>query len=156
MPHCSTTPARSPRKPVGRTGWLLVIALAAGTASQAVAADRPWDRDGNPPGPRGGQGTNWENPPGWRGGPGASPDRRYWRHAGQRHRFDRVANGYYFNPAYGYWHPARGFWNQAARCWADRDDNPPGPRGGRGTNWENPPGWRGGPGVSPDRYGRCR
>ena len=37
------------------------------------------DRDDNPPGPRGGRGTNWENPPGPRGGPGASPDRRYWR-----------------------------------------------------------------------------
>lgn len=39
------------------------------------------DRDGNPPGPRGGPGTNWENPPGPRGGPGASPDRRRtWRY----------------------------------------------------------------------------
>jgi hypothetical protein len=38
----------------------------------------------------------------------------------------------------------------------DRDNNPPGPAGGRGTNWENPPGWRGGPGASPDRFGRCR
>ena len=36
------------------------------------------DRDNNPPGPRGGPGTNWENPPGPRGGPGASPDRRWW------------------------------------------------------------------------------
>lgn len=33
------------------------------------------DPDGNPPGPRGGPGTNWENPPGPKGGPGASPDR---------------------------------------------------------------------------------
>jgi hypothetical protein len=33
----------------------------------------------------------------------------------------------------------------------DRDDNPPGPAGGPGTNWENPPGPRGGPGASPDR-----
>ena len=33
----------------------------------------------------------------------------------------------------------------------DPDDNPPGPRGGPGTNWENPPGPRGGPGASPDR-----
>lgn len=39
-----------------------------------------YDRDNNPPGPRGGPGTNWENPPGPRGGPGASPDRRYPRH----------------------------------------------------------------------------
>ena len=33
----------------------------------------------------------------------------------------------------------------------DRDHNPPGPAGGRGTNWENPPGPVGGPGASPDR-----
>ena len=32
----------------------------------------------------------------------------------------------------------------------DLDDNPPGRRGGPGTNWENPPGPRGGPGKSPD------
>jgi hypothetical protein len=36
------------------------------------------DRDTNPPGPRGGPGTNWENPPGPSGGPGASPNRRRW------------------------------------------------------------------------------
>ena len=34
---------------------------------------------------------------------------------------------------------------------ADRDNNPPGPIGGPGTNWENPPGPVGGPGASPDR-----
>lgn len=33
----------------------------------------------------------------------------------------------------------------------DIDDNPPGPAGGPGTNWENPPGPVGGPGASPDR-----
>jgi hypothetical protein len=33
----------------------------------------------------------------------------------------------------------------------DRDNNPPGPAGGPGTNWENPPGPAGGPGTSPDR-----
>jgi hypothetical protein len=33
----------------------------------------------------------------------------------------------------------------------DRDNNPPGPVGGPGTNWENPPGPRGGPGASPNR-----
>lgn len=39
-------------------------------------ARRCWaDIDGNPPGPAGRPGTNWENPPGWRGGAGASPDR---------------------------------------------------------------------------------
>jgi hypothetical protein len=35
-----------------------------------------FDKDNNPPGPKGGAGTNWENPPGPKGGPGASPDRR--------------------------------------------------------------------------------
>lgn len=38
----------------------------------------------------------------------------------------------------------------------DRDNNPPGPRGGPGTNWENPPGPDGGPGASPDRHGFCK
>lgn len=34
---------------------------------------------------------------------------------------------------------------------ADVDDNPPGPLGGPGSNWENRPGPQGGPGTSPDR-----
>ncbi len=34
------------------------------------------DIDNNPPGPRGGTGTNWENRPGPAGGPGASPNRK--------------------------------------------------------------------------------
>jgi hypothetical protein len=62
------------------------------------------DRDDNPPGPRGGPGTNWENPPGPRGGPGASPD-RWWQPMHHRHVH-----------------------------WQDRDDNPPGPRGGPGAS----------------------
>ena len=37
------------------------------------------DNNNNPPGRRGGPGTNWENPPGRRGGPGAHPDRRRFR-----------------------------------------------------------------------------
>lgn len=110
-------------------------AAAAAIALLALAAPADArDRDNNPPGWRGGPGTNWENPPGWRGGPGASPD-RHWR---------RVA----YAGRVWVWVPARA-------CWLDRDNNPPGPRGGRGTNWENPPGWRGGPGASPDRN-RCR
>ena len=52
---------------------LLGILLSIGYGGVALA-----DLDHNPPGPRGGPGTNWENPPGWRGGPGASPDRRRW------------------------------------------------------------------------------
>jgi len=138
------------------TALLLGTLLAIGATGASQARDVRHDRDHNPPGRVGGPGTNWENPPGWRGGPGASPDYRYWRHKGERHRFDRVAGGYYFSRGYGYWHPAHGFWNQARRCWLDNDNNPPGRPGGRGTNWENPPGWRGGPGASPDRYGRCR
>jgi len=136
-----------------RLKTLTALALTAATlcAGPALALDR----DNNPPGRRGGPGTNWENPPGWRGGPGASPDHRYYRHNGQRVSF-AYRGGYYYNPGYGYWHPTHGWWNQALRCWADRDGNPPGRAGGPGTNWENPPGWRGGPGASPDRYGRCR
>lgn len=114
------------------------------------------DRDGNPPGPVGGRGSNWENPPGLRGGPGTSPDHRYFRHDGKRFKFERSSNGYFYSASYGYWHPDHGLWNQVARCWIDFDNNPPGPRGGRGTNWENPPRRDGGPGASPDRYGRCR
>ncbi|MFZ5616524.1 MAG: hypothetical protein ACOZAA_04285 [Pseudomonadota bacterium] len=115
-----------------------------------------YDRDGNPPGPRGGPGTNWENPPGPVGGPGASPDRLPLIVNGSRIYLERRADGYYFHPAYGYWHPRHGWWNEAERCWIDPDGNPPGRRGGRGTNWENPPGLHGGAGASPDRFGRCR
>jgi hypothetical protein len=43
------------------------------------------------------------------------------------------------------WHPHRACWLR------DNDQNPPGQRGGPGTNWENPPGPIGGPGASPDR-----
>ncbi len=134
---------------------LLVLAVTvASAAGDAFAHGR--DRDHNPPGPRGGPGTNWENPPGWRGGPGASPNHRFYRWHGERYRFARVDRGYYYHARFGYWHPHYGWWNGRGRCWSDRDDNPPGPRGGPGTNWENPPGWRGGPGASPDRFGRCR
>ncbi len=135
----------------------LMLVLAATVACAAGSAfAHPRDRDHNPPGPRGGPGTNWENPPGWRGGPGASPNYRTYRWHSERYRFARVDRGYYYHARFGYWHPHYGWWNGRARCWFDRDDNPPGPRGGPGTNWENPPGWRGGPGASPDRYGRCR
>ncbi len=54
------------------------------------------DRDNNPPGPRGGQGTNWENRPGPQGGPGASPDfkgnQENWK-AKRLERFDADKNG---------------------------------------------------------------
>ena len=138
-----------------RLKTLAVLAMAGAVVVATPVLAQRHDHDGNPPGPRGGPGTNWENPPGWRGGPGASPDRRYYHWHGQRIEFV-YRSGYYYHPAYGYYHPRYGWWNQAARCWLDNDSNPPGPRGGPGTNWENPPGWRGGPGASPDRYGRCR
>ncbi len=105
----------------------LIAALSLGIDTAALARDR----DNNPPGPRGGPGTNWENPRGPRGGPGASPD-RHWR---------RIFIGGFV----WVWHPERGCW------FHDNDQNPPGPRGGPGTNWENPPGPIGGPGASPDR-----
>ena len=54
--------------------WNLIAvgALSALCVSPALARD--WDN--NPPGPRGGPGTNWENPPGPVGGPGTSPNAR--------------------------------------------------------------------------------
>lgn len=76
--------------------------------------------------------------------------------AGQNDVFVYRPGGYYYHPTFGYWHPARGWWNGAARCWIDRDGNPPGPAGGPRTNWENPPGLRGGPGAGRDRFGPCR
>jgi len=105
---------------------LVKLALASMLASSAFAKDR----DDNPPGPRGGPGTNWENPSGMVGGLGASPD-RHWRRVYQNHLV-------------WVWHPER-------KCWFhDPDQNPPGRRGGPGTNWENPPGPIGGSGASPD------
>lgn len=105
----------------------LAIVLTALLVLGACARDPDW----NPPGPRGGPGTNWENPPGPAGGPGASPDRA-WRRA-------------YLDGVVWVYHPRR-------TCWfRDPDQNPPGLRGGPGTNWENPPGPIGGPGASPDR-----
>jgi hypothetical protein len=127
-----------------------------GIVALMMATSCAHDYDDNPPGRRGGPGTNWENPPGPVGGPGTSPDRRALTVYGRRVWFAPAAGGYYFHQRYGYWHPTYGWWKQGARCWTDRDGNPPGRRGGRGTNWENPPGLAGGPGASPDRFGRCR
>src|SRR3990167_614074 len=73
------------------------------------------DRDNNPPGPRGGRGTNWEKPPGPMGGSGASPDR-------QRPRLDRDNNP----PG-----PRGG----RGTNW----ENPPGPAGGPGAGPPRPP-----------------
>src|ERR1700741_5379125 len=98
--------------------WLARTALAGllATALGAPGAGLARDRDDNPPGPRGGPGTNWENPPGPRGGPGASPDRRYgfWRDHDNNPPVPRGGPG---------------------TNW----ENPPGPRGGPGAS----PGRRG-------------
>lgn len=109
------------------------ITLLLGVTAADIASA---ERRNNPPGPRGGRGTNWENPPGPRGGLGASRYHRGWRRT-------------FIGGVVWVWHPAN-------RCWLrDNDQNPPGPRGGPGTNWENPPGPIGGPGASPDRRA-CR
>ncbi|MDX9944900.1 MAG: hypothetical protein RBS35_08920 [Azonexus sp.] len=129
--------------------------LAAGIAVLALTAvpsAHAFDRDNNPPGPRGGPGTNWENPPGPRGGLGASPDIRY-RHTLWLKGFMSPAEwtGFINMPVtkrIAYCNKRR---IHKDFCWFDRDDNPPGPIGGPGTNWENPPGPIGGPGASPDR-----
>jgi len=118
------------------------------------------DIDDNPPGMIGGPGTNWENPPGWRGGPGASADRwrnmtveerQAWRDSRKEHwqnMSDKERQAFKKQRR----SQSRLYGGKGPR-W-DRDNNPPGRRGGPGTNWENPPGWRGGPGASPDRWGK--
>lgn len=121
------------------TAATLAAILLAGTVSAADA--RRW----NPPGPRGGPGTNWHNPPGPHGGPGASRH-RWWEHRlAHPGRFHRNWGYFGFHGGlHWFWHP-RGYW-----CAFDNDNNPPGPRGGPGTNWENPPGPIGGWGASPN------
>ncbi len=93
--------------------------------------NRRFDFDNNPPGPRGGRGTNWENPPGPRGGPGTSPDRRPWRR-----QVDRDNNP----PG-----PVGG----RGTNW----ENPPGPRGGRGASPDRRR-WSVSPGIGSQRFGR--
>ncbi len=111
-------------------------------------ADR-MDRDNNPPGRRGGPGTNWENPPGPQGGPGASPD-PVQRHLSpeERAKLEKMSP----EQRQAYMQEMRSKYKDRL----DRDNNPPGPQGGPGTNWENRPGPQGGPGASPDyqRYDR--
>lgn len=65
---------------------LLILSLATTTAYAR-------DRDDNPPGPKGGVGTNWENPPGPAGGPGASPDQRRLLHFHLLKAFDADNDG---------------------------------------------------------------
>jgi hypothetical protein len=63
---------RTPTRNALRAATATLLALGVALAAGPVWA---WDRDGNPPGPAGGPGSNWENPPGPRGGPGTSPNR---------------------------------------------------------------------------------
>ncbi len=118
-----------------RTASFATLILAASLSLPVFAADP----DNNPPGPVGGPGTNWENRPGWQGGPGASPDRRPRLTPEQREKLKAMSP------------EERQALAQKIRDRRDRDNNPPGPVGGPGTNWENRPGPRGGPGASPDR-----
>ena len=99
----------------------------------------------NPPGPAGGPGTNWDNPPCAANAPGARADRPHRRLTGEQQAKLKAMT----------LEQRQAFFKH--RCEErmqqrlDRDGNPPGPRGGPGTNWENPPGPKGGPGASLDR-----
>tara|TARA_R110002167_G_scaffold34751_23_gene111139 strand:+ start:566 stop:949 length:384 start_codon:yes stop_codon:yes gene_type:complete len=122
-----------------------VIVAGLATAALSACANDPYryDFDDNPPGPRGGWGTNWENPPGPVGGPGASPD-RYYRHSESRYEFSPRRYGYYFNRDLGYYHPDFGWMDNRRMCWRDEAWSPS-PR--YSTRWRTP-------GV-PTRYRRC-
>jgi len=151
---------------------IFVIAFALLVYADSYAQGQGRDRDNNPPGPRGGPGTNWENPPGPKGGPGAGPDQRQRGGApataggtqtavtvspvgvvdsgleekavvseSWERKADTNGDGVVDQVEVDQWRKAR----------SDRDNNPPGPRGGPGTNWENPPGPQGGSGAGPDR-----
>ena len=203
------------------------------------------DKDNNPPGPKGGPGTNWENKPGPQGGPGASPDISKEEKAKVNEPWEIAADLNHdgvidqteiqrWRQLYPNSNPAgtqggqaadqnalqeraqqvNEAWEKAAdlnhdgiidqteiqlwrqshsgnggqgtsqnnvqenaqvnRPWEkeadtnqdrvvdqteiqqwrqahpDNDNNPPGPKGGPGTNWENKPGPQGGPGASPN------
>ena len=71
-----------------KIAWASTLALM--TVGIAAVTANAEDVDDNPPGPVGGEGTNWENQPGPQGGPGASPDRR--RPQRPHDRFDRDNN----------------------------------------------------------------
>jgi hypothetical protein len=108
--------------------------------------NRGRDKDNNPPGPAGGEGTNWENPAGPVGGPGASPEGNTENKAAVDKRWEKRADA---NKDGVVDEVEINQWKNRPR--GDRDNNPPGPKGGEGTNWENPAGPAGGPGASPDR-----
>ena len=107
--------------------------------------NRGRDKDNNPPGPAGGEGTNWENPAGPVGGPGASPEGNTENRAAVDKRWEKRADA---NKDGVVDEVEINQWKNRPR--GDRDNNPPGPKGGEGTNWENPAGPVGGPGASPN------
>ena len=150
------------------------------------------DRDNNPPGPKGGQGTNWENKPGPQGGPGAGPDRGkgpggdQYRQVlgkpsssqaapeagssavkgpnapqGQEHMPEVLKEKAVVDQPWEKKADTNGDgivdrveieqWKRLHPKHPDLDNNPPGPKGGPGTNWENKPGPQGGPGAGPNR-----
>lgn len=118
-------------------------------ARQAGVLPLRGDNDNNPPGPRGGAGTNWENKPGPQGGEGTSPDFRPRVDRDNNPPGPRGGAGTNWENKPGPQGGAGTSPNRGPRI--DRDNNPPGPRGGAGTNWENKPGPRGGAGASPNR-----
>lgn len=126
-----------------RTASFATLILAAALSLPAFA----YDRDGNPPGPAGGPGTNWENRPGPAGGPGASPDRRLKARCEAHPEKCAELKTRFREKCQADPESCREFMQRHR----DRDGNPPGPRGGPGSNWENRPGPLGGPGASPDR-----
>lgn len=113
------------------------------------------DRNHNPPGPAGGPGTNWNNPPGPAGGPGVGPGGHHRHHKHHRLLQKHMTNAEWLAFRSLTLAERHAFCDKKRirrdDCWYDKDDNPPGPAGGAGTNWENPPGPAGGPGASPDR-----
>jgi hypothetical protein len=118
----------------GRSLGLAAVAL---VALGIGSADAQSLRRNNPPGPRGGPGTNWVRPVPWAPrafAPVPPFHRRLHRHG------PTFRGGFAFGFGYGYGVRRPGF-----------RSNPPGPRGGWGTNWANPPGPAGGPGASPYR-----
>lgn len=57
-----------------KSSYLYTLPLAVFFAFSTHSVLAAPDKDNNPPGPKGGQGTNWENPAGPKGGPGAGPN----------------------------------------------------------------------------------
>lgn len=126
------------------------------------------DNDNNPPGPRGGQGSNWEkndykrrdndnNPPGPRGGQGSNWEKNDYKNGRENSKeflenHPKLADKLDKNDDGKVDRTERraGYEHMKEKSGYDKDNNPPGPKGGQGTNWENRPGQQGGQGASPD------